>query len=102
MVVINRPFVDNYIFKVNSCEICGSIFPDQVIVDEKRYDLFEIERPFIDPYILMEVVGMPNGKNMKLIKFRDEYPVSLGRSEECDVRINDSSISYKHALLSFE
>ena len=50
----------------------------------------------------MEVVGMPNGKNMKLIKFRDEYPVSLGRSEECDVRINDSSISYKHALLSFE
>ena len=45
---------------------------------------------------------MPSGKNMKLIKTRDEYPISLGRSEECDVRINDSSISYKHASLRYE
>ena len=45
---------------------------------------------------------MPSGKNIKLIKTRDEYPISLGRSEECDVRINDSSISYKHASLRYE
>lgn len=45
---------------------------------------------------------MPSGKNMKLIKTRDEYPISLGRSEECDVRINDSSISYKHASIRYE
>ena len=50
----------------------------------------------------MEVVGMPSGKNMKLIKIRDEFTVTLGRSDDCDVRINDSSISYKHALLRFD
>ena len=50
----------------------------------------------------MEVIGMPSGKNMKLIKIQDEFTVTLGRSEDCDVRINDSSISYRHALLRFD
>ena len=45
---------------------------------------------------------MPSGKNMKLIKIQDEFTVTLGRSEDCDVRINDSSISYRHALLRFD
>ena len=45
---------------------------------------------------------MPSGKNMKLIRIRDEFTISLGRSEDCDVRINDSSISYKHAIIRYE
>ena len=102
MVVINRLFFDNYIFGVNACEICSSVFPDQVVVGDQKYDIFEIKRPEDDPYLLMEVVGMPSGKNMKLIRIRDEFTISLGRSEDCDVRINDSSISYKHAIIRYE
>ena len=102
MVVINRLFFDNYIFRVNACEICSSVFPDQVVVGDQKYDIFEIKRPEDDPYLLMEVVGMPSGKNMKLIRIRDEFTISLGRSEDCDVRINDSSISYKHAIIRYE
>ena len=36
---------------------------------------------------------MPIGKNVKLVKVPKDYIIDLGRSEECDVRINDSSIS---------
>ena len=45
---------------------------------------------------------MPVGKNVKLIKVAADYAISLGRSEDSDVRINDSSISQKHATLRFE
>ena len=102
MVVINRFFCDNYIFKVNACELCKAIYPDQVLIDGHKYDIYDIERPETDPYLIMEVVGMPVGKNIKLIKIGKDFNISLGRGEDSDVRVNDSSISQKHASLRFE
>lgn len=93
MVLISRYFCDNYIFKVSACEICSAIYPDQVVINGQKYDLYEMERPKFDPYLIMEVVGMPVGKNIKLIKVMRDLTISLGRSEDCDVRINDASIS---------
>ena len=45
---------------------------------------------------------MPSGKNIKLVKVSNDYTISLGRSEDSDVRINDASISQKHATLRFD
>ena len=101
-IVINRFFFDNYIYKTNSCEICSAIYPDKIIIDGYKYDLFDIELPQTEPYILMEVIGMPIGKNIKVIKVREDFTLSIGRDEESDVRINDSSVSYKHAIIRFE
>ena len=52
--------------------------------------------------MLMEVIGMPIGKNMKVIKVKEDFSISIGRSDDCDVRINDSSVSCKHSILRFD
>ena len=72
------------------------------MVDKKKYDLFEIDLPPSEPYMLMEVIGMPIGKNMKVIKVKEDFSISIGRSDDCDVRINDSSVSCKHSILRFD
>ena len=58
--------------------------------------------PEEEPYILMEVIGMPVGKNLKVIKVKEDFTLSIGRDEECDIRINDSTVSYKHATIRFD
>ena len=45
---------------------------------------------------------MPIGKNVKVIKVREEFSISIGYCDESDVRINDSSVSRKHATLRFD
>ena len=45
---------------------------------------------------------MPSGKNIKVIKVREDFQISIGRSEESDVRINDSSVSSRHAILRLD
>lgn len=102
MVLINRFFCDNYIYKVNSCEICSGIYPDQVVIEGHKYDLYDLKRPFSDPYLIMEVIGMPNGKNIKLVKVSNDFTITLGRADDSDVRINDASISQRHASLRFD
>ena len=72
------------------------------MVDKQKYDLFEIDLPRSEPYMLMEVIGMPIGKNMKVIKVKEDFSISIGRSDDCDVRINDSSVSCKHSILRFD
>ena len=45
---------------------------------------------------------MPVGKNLKVIKVKEDFTLSIGRDEECDIRINDSTVSYKHATIRFD
>ena len=45
---------------------------------------------------------MPVGKNLKVIKVKEDFTLSIGRDEESDVRINDSSVSFKHATIRFD
>ena len=72
------------------------------MIDKQKYDLYEIEIPSTDPFLLMEVIGMPIGKNLKVIKLKEDFPISVGRSDDCDVRINDSSVSNRHSILRFD
>ena len=41
------------------------------------------------PYLILEVLGMPEGKNLKIIGVPREKVVILGRSEKSDLIIND-------------
>ena len=53
------------------------------------------------PYLILEVLGMPEGKNLKIIGVPRDKVVVLGRSEKCDLIINDQSISQRHAKIFY-
>jgi len=77
------------IYKISSCELCNTKYPDQVNLNGEKYDIFKVERPVDMPYLILEVLGMPEGKNLKIIGVPREKVVILGRSEKCDLIIND-------------
>ena len=72
------------------------------MIGKQKYDLYEIELPKTELFIFMEVIGMPIGKNLKVIKVKEDFSISVGRSDDCDVRINDSSVSNRHSILRFD
>ena len=53
------------------------------------------------PYLVLEVLGMPEAKNIKVIGVPRDKVVTLGRSERSDLMINDQSISNRHSKIFF-
>ena len=77
------------IYKISSCELCNTKYPDKINIKGEIYEIFKVSRPLNYPYLLLEVLGMPDGKNLKLITVPRDKVVVLGRSEDCDLVIND-------------
>ena len=65
-----------------------------VEVNGKIYPIFDFEKPKTSNYIVIEVLGMPNGKNFSVIKIPDNYKLNVGRSG-AEICIPDISVSKK-------
>ena len=89
------------IYKVSTCELCKSKYPDQININGTKYEIFKVDRPRESPYMILEVLGMPDGKNLKVLAVPRDRVIVLGRSEECDLEINDQSISNQHSKIFY-
>ena len=94
-------FQENYIYKKSQCEVCGSLYPDMVDVKGKLHPIFDFKKPKNSNYIIIEVLGMPVGKNFSVIKVPDNYLIEIGRSN-AELNIPDVSVSKKQATLKFD
>ena len=77
------------IYKVSSCELCKARYPDQINLNGESYEIFKVNRPKDLSYLILEVLGMPDGKNLKVIGVPKDRVVLLGRNDRCDLIIND-------------
>mmetsp|Transcript_10318 Transcript_10318/g.15784 ORF Transcript_10318/g.15784 Transcript_10318/m.15784 type:complete len:162 (+) Transcript_10318:3001-3486(+) len=66
-------FQENYIYKKSQCEVCGMLYPDMVKVNGKLFPIFDFNKPKKSNYLIIEVLGMPAGKNFSVIKIPDNY-----------------------------
>lgn len=89
------------IYKTSSCELCKAKYPDQISIHGQKYEIFEIKRPKDVPYLILEVLGMPEGKNIKVIGVHPGQVIVMGRGEGCELIINDQSISLRHAKIMY-
>lgn len=67
----------------------------------KMYPIFDFKRPKLSNYIIIEVLGMPVGKNFSVVKIPDNYSIEVGRSNS-ELNIPDVSVSKKQATLKFD
>lgn len=81
--------------------MCGSLYPDMVDVNGKLYSIFDFKKPKNQNYIIIEVLGMPVGKNFSVIKIPDNYIIEVGRSNS-ELNIPDVSVSKKQATLKYD
>eukprot|EP00347_Sterkiella_histriomuscorum_P021524 403333677 len=61
------PFSTIYLYKISQCELCKSSFPDNVKTKKKKIEIFKLNRPQEGHYLIMEVLGMPNGRTVEVM-----------------------------------
>lgn len=63
----------------------------------KQIDMITIEKPN-QPYLVLESVsGKKEERNLHMIFSNDGNPLRVGRGHQCEMRVNDISVSRVHA-----
>ena len=98
--------VISYNFKSFNCEICKWPYPFRFTVNNNMFNLIEINKPIDKNYMILESLNQVkdnnNYKSIHVILLENNKELTLGRSNETDVRINDISVSRIHAYLRFK
>ena len=98
--------VKSYNIKSFNCEICKTPYPFKFKLNgiDKPFELIELEKPVDCDYIILESLNQMkencNIKSIHVIQLTGEE-LTIGRGHESDVRINDISVSRKHAILKY-
>ncbi len=107
----SRKNVKSYNFTSFNCTICKTPFPFKFRIKDKNnnmnkiYSLIDIEKPEFENYLVLESLDQINENNnfktIHVITLNEENFI-IGRGHECDIRINDISVSRVHAILHFD
>jgi hypothetical protein len=96
--------VQSYNIKAFNCEICKLPYPLKFELDGRCHSLIDVCLPG-ENFMVLESLNQTkdnnNYKSVHVIKFSAGDKVFLGRGHESDIRVNDISVSRKHASLEF-
>ena len=92
--------VSLFTFKSLECEICKSLFPENILVKNKTYTIIDLQRPTTN-YMIIEGIVKENleTKSIFIIKLLEHTQIKIGRASDADVRLNDISVSRCHAII---
>ena len=102
----DKKTVKSYNIKSFNCEICKTPYPFKFKLNgiEKPFELISLEKPIDCDYVILESLNQMkencNIKSIHVIQLTGEE-LTIGRGHESDVRINDISVSRKHAILKY-
>lgn len=89
------------------CELCKLSYPYTFMLKGKRWNLVDLKRPkdLKTPYIILESLNSEKNSSRTIhtvIINTERTAFSLGRGHDSDLRINDISVSRKHANLEYK
>lgn len=89
------------------CELCKTPYPYTFLLDDKRWFLIDLNRPENSdtPYIILESLSSEknSSRTIHIVSINsDQSSFSLGRGHDSELRINDISVSRKHASLEYK
>ena len=93
-------------WKTFECELCKLPYPYTFMFKGKRWNLVDLKRPTDKdtPYIILESLNSEKNSSRTIhtvVINTDRTTFSLGRGHDSDLRINDISVSRKHANLEY-
>ena len=98
--------VKSYNIKSFNCEICKTPYPFKFKLNgiEKPFELIELQKPIGIDYVILESLNQMkencNIKSIHVIQLTGNELI-IGRGHDSDIRINDISVSRKHAILKY-
>jgi pSer/pThr/pTyr-binding forkhead associated (FHA) protein len=89
------------------CELCKTPYPYTFMLEDKRWFLVDLSRPEDKdtPYIILESLSSEKNSSRTIhcvVINTDQLSFSLGRGHDSELRINDISVSRKHASLEYK
>jgi len=94
-------------WKKFECELCKLSYPYTFMFKGKRWNLVDLKRPTDKdtPYIILESLNSEKNSSRTIhtvVINTDRNVFSLGRGHDSDLRINDISVSRKHANIEYK
>lgn len=88
-------------FKDLKCEICNQILPERIVINNEITYLIDLKLPNEDDYIILETLSSEKKdvKFLYIIHMPKRTKLLMGRSQDCDIRMTDISISRVHSFL---
>lgn len=88
-------------YKKVSCDLCKKKFPESILIEDIIMPTISIPRPQ-GKYLILESCGnSKNSKDFHVVCFNSIGQVNIGRSNYCDIKINDICASRNHAVLKY-
>ena len=87
-----------------SCELCNEQLPDYVKYNNRYYNI-SFYKPNFGEFMVLESMATSDKEKIKyihLISFDNKNSIIIGRSKECELSINDISLSSYHSFLRKE
>ena len=81
-----------YTWKTIDCDICQKSLPLSFVYENKEYSLIKVPRP-CEKFVMLEDMRKEKFRFMIHVITPEFAPVVIGRSSDCDLRINDISVS---------
>lgn len=97
--VKNTTYVISYSFKQLMCELCLTPVPMCFKFKGRMHDLINMATPDCTYIVLEQVTKEDSNRLYCLIMFKQKQKLSIGRSNEAEVRLSDISISRHHSNL---
>lgn len=100
IIIRKFEFMTNFSYKQLECELCKSGLPLNYKTKKGILEIIDYERPS-DSYIIMDQINKDEKEEKVtiIVTFKQLKSLKVGRSNECDVRLFDISISRHHANL---
>ena len=97
--------VTSYYINSFNCEICKTPYPLKFKLNDKIYNLIDIEKPKND-YMILESLNQikenNNFKSIHVISLKNDEPIFIGRGSNADIKVSDPTVSRMHSMLKYE
>ena len=93
------PYVNSYIWRGLECEICKQFYRDVVTLPNgKELSLLKFDiHEDAEKYMIIESVTNSSSKTIHVVNFSANPVIKVGRGSQCEVRITDVSVSRHHS-----
>ncbi|KAL4467230.1 hypothetical protein ABPG72_005855 [Tetrahymena utriculariae] len=96
--IIEKPNYANIKSRCIKCELCMTLLPPTIKLDDQVYNLYQFKNLKFDKFIVLEDAdGL-----IYMLNFTNKQYFNIGRGHNCDIKLSEITVSRKHLKLEID